>query len=45
MGEPADRITTFDDGHLVEVYHYVANDRTFGVVQLSDGADSKVEVH
>lgn len=45
LGEPTDRITMFDDGHLVEVYHYVANDRTFGVVQLSDGAVSKVEVH
>jgi len=45
MGEPAAIITMFDDGHLVETYRYVANDRTFGVVQLSDGAVSKVEVH
>ncbi|MGD1095717.1 MAG: hypothetical protein ABSB35_27450 [Bryobacteraceae bacterium] len=45
LGEPTARITMFDDGHLVETYRYVANDRTFGVVQLSDGAVSKVDVH
>lgn len=45
MGEPAAKITMFDDGHLVEVYRYVSNDRTFGVVQLSDGAVSKVDIH
>ena len=45
LGEPAARITMFDDGHLVEVYEYVANDRTFGVVQLRDGAVSQVDLH
>lgn len=44
LGEPAARITMFDDGHLVEVYRYVANDRSLGSVQFSDGAVSKVEV-
>jgi hypothetical protein len=44
MGEPAARITMFDDGHLVEVYRYADSDRTLGVVRLSDGAVSKVEL-
>src|SRR5579864_200987 len=44
LGAPASRITMYDDGHLVEIYHYQAHERTFGVVRLSDGAVSSVEV-
>jgi hypothetical protein len=44
MGAPASRIMMFDDGHLQEIYHYAANNSTFGVVRLVDGAVSAVEV-
>jgi hypothetical protein len=44
LGQPASRITMFDDGHLVEIYRYMAKDTTFGVVRLSDGSVSTVEV-
>ena len=43
MGAPASKITMFDDGHLVEIYHYSAHDTSLGVVRLSDGAVSSVE--
>lgn len=44
FGLPASRITMFDEGHLVEIYRYMAKDDTFGVVRLSDGAVSSVQV-
>lgn len=44
FGLPASRITMFDDGHLVEIYRYMAKDETFGVVRLSDGAVYSVQV-
>jgi|GEM_PF-1144155 len=45
MGAPAARISMYDDGHLVEIYRYQSHDRTIGVVKLSDGAVSSVQVH
>lgn len=45
LGAPASRITMFgDDGHLLEIYSYMTKGATFGVVRLSDGAVSKVEL-
>ena len=42
LGAPASRITMFDDGHLVEVYRYMARDVSLGAVRFSDGAVSGV---
>jgi hypothetical protein len=44
LGAPASRITMFDDGHLVEIYRYQTRESTFGVVRLSDGSVSSVQV-
>ena len=44
LGAPAARITMFDDGHLVEIYRYQMRETTFGVVRLSDGSVSSVEL-
>ena len=44
LGAPASRITMFDDGHLVEIFRYQSADTTFGVVRLSDGSVSSVQV-
>ena len=44
LGIPASRITMIDDGHLVEIYSYANRNATFGVVRLSDGAVSRVEL-
>jgi hypothetical protein len=44
VGAPAARITMFDDGHLVEIYRYMAKDNTIGVVRLSDGRVSTVQM-
>jgi len=44
MGAPASRITMYDEGHLVEIYRYQSRDTTFGVVRLSDGSVSSVQV-
>ena len=44
MGAPAARISMYDDGHLVEIYRYQSHDRTIGVVKLSDGTVSSVQV-
>lgn len=44
LGPPSSRITMYDDGHLVEIYRYQARDTTFGVVRLSDGSVSNVQV-
>jgi len=34
----------FDNGHLVEIFKYQTRESTFGVVRLSDGSVSSVEV-
>ncbi|MGH9646331.1 MAG: hypothetical protein ACRD4E_05885, partial [Bryobacteraceae bacterium] len=44
LGSPDSRITMFDDGHLVEIYRYQTRDTTVGVVRLSDGSVSSVQV-
>jgi hypothetical protein len=44
LGAPASRITMYDDGHLVEIYRYQSRDTTLGVVRLSDGSVSSVQV-
>jgi hypothetical protein len=44
LGVPASRITMYDDGHLVEIYRYQSRDTTLGVVRLSDGSVSSVQV-
>jgi len=44
LGAPASRISMFDDGHFLEIYRYMSGDVTFGVVRVSDGAVSKVDV-
>jgi len=44
LGAPASRITMIDDGHLVEIFRYQARDTTFGIVRLSDGSVSSVQV-
>jgi hypothetical protein len=38
LGPPASRVTMFDDGHLLEIYRYMAGDMTLGVVRLVDGS-------
>jgi hypothetical protein len=44
LGAPASRITMYDDGHLLEIYNYQAQDNTFGVVRLKDGSVSSVQL-
>lgn len=44
LGAPSARITMIDDGHLVEIYRYQTRDTTIGVVRLSDGSVSSVQV-
>jgi len=44
LGAPASRISMFDDGHFLEIYRYMSGDITFGVVRVSDGEVSKVDV-
>ncbi len=44
IGTPAARITMFDDGHLVEIYRYQNHDDSLGVVRLTDGSVSSVQV-
>jgi hypothetical protein len=44
LGAPASRITMYDDGHLVEIFRYQSRDTTLGVVRLSDGSVSSVQV-
>jgi len=44
LGAPSSRVTMFDDGHLVEIFRYQAKDFTFGIVRLSDGSVSSVQV-
>jgi hypothetical protein len=44
LGVPSSCITMFDDGHLVEIYRYQNRETTLGVVRLSDGSVSSVQV-
>ena len=44
FGAPSSRITMMDDGHLVEIFRYQTRETTVGVVRLSDGSVSSVEV-
>lgn len=45
LGIPSTRITMFgDDGHLLEIYSYVTKNALLGIVRLSDGEVSKVEL-
>jgi hypothetical protein len=44
LGAPSSRITMFDDGHLLEIYRYQAGDATFGIVRLSDGSVSNIQL-
>jgi hypothetical protein len=45
LGAPSSRMTMFgDEGHLVEIYSYVSKGATFGVIRLSDGSVSKIEL-
>ncbi len=45
FGAPSSRITMVgDDGHLVEIFRYQTRETTFGIVRLSDGSVSSVQV-
>jgi hypothetical protein len=44
IGQPASRITMFDDGHLSETFRYGAGNSMLGVVHLSDGLVTSVEL-
>jgi hypothetical protein len=44
LGQPAARITMYDDGHLVEIYRYLNRDADLGAVRLTDGSVSSVQV-
>ncbi len=43
LGVPASKITSFEDGHLSEVYSYRANGERFGTVKLQDGSVASVQ--
>jgi hypothetical protein len=45
LGAPAARMMMYDDGHLIEVFRYMSQDSTIGVVRLSDGAVASVQVN
>jgi hypothetical protein len=44
LGAPSSRITMIDGGHLVEIFRYQTRETTFGIVRLSDGSVSSVQV-
>jgi hypothetical protein len=44
LGAPASRVTMFEEGHLVEIFRYQARDLAFGIVRLSDGSVTSVQV-
>lgn len=44
IGEPSSRMTMFEEDHLSETFHYVANDTDLGIVYLTDGVVSNVHV-
>lgn len=45
LGEPSSRITMFEEDHLSETFHYDTKDSSLGVVRLTDGSVSSVQVH
>ncbi|MEQ1887143.1 MAG: hypothetical protein ABL967_18925 [Bryobacteraceae bacterium] len=44
LGAPSSKMTTFENGHLVESYSYRENGSRFGGVKLTDGVVSDVQV-
>ncbi|MEQ1948863.1 MAG: hypothetical protein ABL995_16855 [Bryobacteraceae bacterium] len=44
LGTPSSKMTTFENGHLVESYSYRENGSRFGGVKLTDGVVSDVQV-
>jgi hypothetical protein len=44
LGAPSSRVTMFEEGHLVEIFRYQARDFAFGIVRLSDGSVTSVQV-
>jgi hypothetical protein len=45
LGVPSAQITMIEDGHLVEVYDYIAHGENLGRVRLTDGAVASVQAH
>ncbi len=45
LGEPSARITMFEDGHLVELYHYRNESLPSGAVRLIDGTVAAIQLH
>jgi hypothetical protein len=43
LGAPSSKITTFEDGHVVELYSYHQNGQRFGGLKLTDGVVSSVQ--
>jgi hypothetical protein len=43
FGAPSSKITTFEDGHVVELYSYHQNGQRFGGLRLTDGVVSSVQ--
>jgi len=43
FGAPYSKITTFEDGHVVELYSYHQNGQRFGGLKLTDGVVSSVQ--
>ena len=44
LGAPSSRISMADGGHLLEIYRYQSKESTIGVVRLTDGTVSSVQV-
>jgi hypothetical protein len=44
LGSPGGRITSDDDGHLIQVYQYFSNGARFATIRLTDGTVSGVEL-
>lgn len=45
LGSPAGRITTDEDGHLIEIFQYSSNGVSLGSIHLTDGTVSSVQIH
>lgn len=45
LGEPSARIAMIEDGHLVEVFNYIAHGEDLGRVRLTDGTVANVQAH
>lgn len=44
LGEPSSRITMFEDDHLSETFHYDTKEANLGVIHLTDGAVSSIQI-